>query len=689
MIRKARRSHAVQHRRPRAATASDAPPPITRSDTAYPRRPSPAPGSPPSRPPASRSAAAGIRQQSQRRASRHAALFRHLPQSRPAHGNQRDFRRGEEAVQRDDRGQQNQSQRHLRRYNRGLQSSACFQHAAPPGDQSEHSGFADRACCRPRTGTRGVRWPKTSGEISAPISARGHHFARRAGRSAHSRPRSWKTRCSCKASSPRRIACGRWMRCAAWPRANWPKWSDSRRSNPIAKRAACAWRRIAEASRANPAARAIARVLAAYARGVNFYLETHRGHLPLEFTLLNYDPRPWTHSRFAAGRPAHVSHAHHQLARRNATSCTCSKKAIAPRSIFLFPPRTGSEIQPGSNAWAISGAHTATGKPILANDPHLEFSIPSHLAHGPSARARPERDRRLAARRSGRDHRPQRPHRVGRDQSAVRRAGSVSRTDRHANRPLCFSRAQWSRRVWSAAPSPSKARSRCDSISGSRATARCFSTDEDQHYSLRWAAAEPSAIQFPVSRSRPRAQLGRIHRRPRSASPVPAQNFVYADVDGNIGYHATGRLPIRPPDAAAMFRPTAPRATANGRDSSLSTICRSFYNPAAQHDRHRQSESVSRRIITYPVAGDFAAPYRSSEIRTLLERAAALEAGATCSPCKKMSIPRSRRFPREADRRRLGRAKAGQRRVREAVDLLRDWNGQMEKGTRRADGGRR
>ncbi len=32
----------------------------------------------------------------------------------------------------------------------------------------------------------------------------------------------------------------------------------------------------------------------------------------------------------------------------------------------------------GSNAWAVSGEHTASGKPILANDPHLEASIPPH-----------------------------------------------------------------------------------------------------------------------------------------------------------------------------------------------------------------------------------------------------------------------------------------------------------------------
>ena len=33
--------------------------------------------------------------------------------------------------------------------------------------------------------------------------------------------------------------------------------------------------------------------------------------------------------------------------------------------------------QPGSNNWVVSGAHTASGKPLLANDPHLAFQLPS------------------------------------------------------------------------------------------------------------------------------------------------------------------------------------------------------------------------------------------------------------------------------------------------------------------------
>jgi penicillin amidase len=31
----------------------------------------------------------------------------------------------------------------------------------------------------------------------------------------------------------------------------------------------------------------------------------------------------------------------------------------------------------GSNAWVIGGKHTKTGKPLLANDPHLGLLIPS------------------------------------------------------------------------------------------------------------------------------------------------------------------------------------------------------------------------------------------------------------------------------------------------------------------------
>ena len=45
------------------------------------------------------------------------------------------------------------------------------------------------------------------------------------------------------------------------------------------------------------------------------------------------------------------------------------------------------DVRPGSNNWVISGAHTASGKPLLANDMHLDLAIPNvwyeaHLTAG-------------------------------------------------------------------------------------------------------------------------------------------------------------------------------------------------------------------------------------------------------------------------------------------------------------------
>jgi penicillin G amidase len=40
---------------------------------------------------------------------------------------------------------------------------------------------------------------------------------------------------------------------------------------------------------------------------------------------------------------------------------------------FAAPPRQGI----GSNAWVVSGAHSVTGAPLLANDPHMQLTAPS------------------------------------------------------------------------------------------------------------------------------------------------------------------------------------------------------------------------------------------------------------------------------------------------------------------------
>ncbi|MBA0084995.1 MAG: penicillin acylase family protein, partial [Acidobacteria bacterium Pan2503] len=133
-------------------------------------------------------------------------------------------------------------------------------------------------------------------------------------------------------------------------------------------------RRVAEADYLNlpPPDRA---VLAAYARGVNAFLSTHRDRLPVEFTLLGYQPQPWS-------AVDSILVALHMIR----TLTTTWREELVKRAMLqsgdpkkvnlLFAVRAGNEAQPGSNAWAVTGAHTASGKPLLANDIHLDYGLP-------------------------------------------------------------------------------------------------------------------------------------------------------------------------------------------------------------------------------------------------------------------------------------------------------------------------
>jgi len=53
------------------------------------------------------------------------------------------------------------------------------------------------------------------------------------------------------------------------------------------------WRRVAEREAASLQGEALI-MLEAYAAGVNAFVDTHRGNLPLEFTILGFEPQPWT-----------------------------------------------------------------------------------------------------------------------------------------------------------------------------------------------------------------------------------------------------------------------------------------------------------------------------------------------------------------------------------------------------------
>ena len=137
----------------------------------------------------------------------------------------------------------------------------------------------------------------------------------------------------------------------------------------------------------------------AYASGVNAFLETHTGAWPPEFVLLNFTPATWR----AADSLVWAKLMAFQLSvgwRGELLRAALLEKVGTDRLRQLFPVvplndmdkltqaevtlmrglatalPTELETDSASNAWIIDGTHSKTGKPILANDPHLGFSAP-------------------------------------------------------------------------------------------------------------------------------------------------------------------------------------------------------------------------------------------------------------------------------------------------------------------------
>ncbi|HEX4167629.1 MAG TPA: penicillin acylase family protein, partial [Bryobacteraceae bacterium] len=143
-------------------------------------------------------------------------------------------------------------------------------------------------------------------------------------------------------------------------------------------------RAIAEAEVATlrPSDRAL---LVQYARGVNYFIDTHHGNYSLEFSLPghSYDPRPWTLSDSLIVGLVMFRDLTDSWKFELDKSAFFANVADPDKARMLFPARQGQYVSPGSNAWAVSGAHTSDGSPIVANDPHLSYGIPStwHLVH--------------------------------------------------------------------------------------------------------------------------------------------------------------------------------------------------------------------------------------------------------------------------------------------------------------------
>lgn len=359
---------------------------------------------------------------------------------------------------------------------------------------------------------------------------------------------------------------------------------------------------------------------AAYARGVNAYIESHRGRYGFEFTVLNYDPRPWSVvDSLLVGLQMF----------RTLTNDWKDKlikdqmlRAGEPDKVNqLFSIRSGLEIlpggdsHPGSNAWAVSGKHTASGKPVLSNDMHLEFSIPGiwHMVHlqAPGLNVMGVELPGVPGIIVGHNDRiAWGVTNLGFDVQELYKERIDLRTGQYLFKDHVEQARQEREVILVKGGNP------IETLTWVTRHGPVFDTEHGTVMTLKWAAAEPNLfhnIFLDVDRASNWTEfLAAVSR-----FGGPGQNFVYADVDGNIGYHASGKLPIR-----RNYMGDVPADGWTGENEWDGYVpfeeLPQIYNPPSGY-LVTANQNPFPESFPYHVNGTFASPYRSNQILNMLK----------------------------------------------------------------------
>ncbi|MGD0268382.1 MAG: penicillin acylase family protein [Candidatus Sulfotelmatobacter sp.] len=346
----------------------------------------------------------------------------------------------------------------------------------------------------------------------------------------------------------------------------------------------------------------------AYARGVNAFIETHGSSLPIEFRILKYRPKLWqaedsivianqmvkdlnyyafgdTFSReriLAKLGPEltsdlYVNRSWHDrpptVMREDLTdeenpgdsnddddddddgpdnSVTQQRGSGAGTEIWA---QHAPEAVNGSNDWVISGAHTVTGKPLLSNDMHLHHQMPNlwYEAHLKLVNQSANQSDNLDV--AGVTL-PGMPYViVGHNQRIAWGFTNVGPTVADAfienfnaqgqyQTPQGWQQPEHRAEVIHVKGQPDVALDVKITRHGPIISDILTDTlpGETRQIALRWTLYDGLHMPFFDVDT---AQNWEEFRKAFSQLDAPGQNVVYADVDGNIGYQATGHVPIR------------------------------------------------------------------------------------------------------------------------------------------------
>jgi penicillin G amidase len=460
--------------------------------------------------------------------------------------------------------------------------------------------------------------------------------------------------------------------------------------------------------------------LDAYARGVNAYIDTHADRLPVEYRILHYTPEHWSavdstliasqmvkdlnHGTFedalarekiqaklgpeltaelyinsswhdrppTAMRPT-LQNSNHENDEDDSEDGPDSGVANSFHGRFA-PAAADSESRyvVGSNNWVVSGAHTISGKPLLSNDMHLGHQMPNlwyeaHLRSG------------------------------NYDVVGVTLPGLPFVVVGHNQR------IAWG--FTNVGPTVEDVYVETFNATGQYQTPEGWKNPEQRHEVIHIKGEPDVAFDVTLTRHGPiitdlvpgetrklalhwtlydgarnpffelnSAQNWQDFRRAFSQFDAPGQNVVYADVDGNIGYQSTGKVPIRATGDGSL-----PEMGNDNAHEWMGYVpfdkLPSIYNPPSG-----MAATANGRITPdgypYSISTGWDAPWRSARIYRVLE------SGKKFSAADMLSLQTDiysepDRFFAEHFVYSVDHASKPSERAKEAAEIMRAWDGRM------------
>ncbi len=399
-----------------------------------------------------------------------------------------------------------------------------------------------------------------------------------------------------------------------------------------------------------------------YAAGVNAYIAGRGGigaPLPPEFLILGVEPEPWkpADSLVWAKMMAWDLGANwrKEVLRFRLVKAGLSQQHVAE----LFPPYPGDapvalpdiaalyqdiEIEGtefaglpeallpdpanGSNNWVISGARTASGKPLLANDPHLGLAAPPvwYFAHvdAPGLKAMGATLPGIPGIVLGRNERIAWGFtNTGPDVQDMFIERLVAGDPKSYVTPTGTAKFQLRKEVIKVKDA--------DDISLEVRTSRHGPIISDASRSAAEVAGDGHVLAFAWTALRDDSGTAEALIGSNKAAnwdefvaairhyDVPQQNMVFADIDGNIGMYAPGRVPVRKPENKVQgFFPVPGWEAAYDWDGFIPfEELPHTYNPARGY-----VATANHKIVppdyAHHITFEWAAPYRARRIEDLL-----------------------------------------------------------------------